>query len=132
MTDWKAELHVLIERAKALARAKSHDQPLPRKMIQRAAGQEAVNWGGHDQPLLGEMIEPGAGLDPVDWVEREREEIAGRVAKFRAHQQRLIQQREDYAESTLLKIRELLQSADRGLRSPQAVDNRVVMPPGMP
>lgn len=109
MTDWKAELHVLIQRAKALAKAKSHDQPLPRKMIQRAAGQEAVNWGGPDQPLLGEMIEPGAGLDPVDWVEREREEIAGRVAKFRAHQQSLIQQREDYTKSTLLKIRELLQ-----------------------
>jgi hypothetical protein len=116
MTDWKAELHALIERAKALAKAKSHDQPLPRKMIQRAAGLKAVNWGGPDQPLLGEMVEPAAGLEPVDWVWREREEIAGRVAKFRAHQQLLIRERQEYAESKLLRMRELLQLSADGIR----------------
>src|SRR5437879_5589526 len=97
MTGWKAELHALIERAKVVAKAKSQDQPLPRKMIQGAPGLEPVNLGGPDPPLPGEMIEPAAGLEPVDWVGGEREEIAGRVAKFRAHQQSLIQQREDYA-----------------------------------
>jgi hypothetical protein len=40
-------------------------------------------------------------LEPMKWDGSEREEITQRVANFKAHQQRFIREREDYARSTL-------------------------------
>jgi hypothetical protein len=44
------------------------------------------------------IIEPDP-IPAVKWMDSEREEIRQRVAKFRAHQQRLIKDRKDYAAS---------------------------------
>jgi hypothetical protein len=41
------------------------------------------------------------GLKPMDWGGPEREEISRRVANFKAHQQRFMREREDYAASVL-------------------------------
>lgn len=41
---------------------------------------------------------------PNSWIKSEREEIARKVANFRAHQERWIREREDYANSVLKKI----------------------------
>jgi hypothetical protein len=45
-------------------------------------------------------------LKPLGFVAgSEREEIITRVQRFRAHQQRLINEREEYATSVLVKMR---------------------------
>ena len=47
-------------------------------------------------------------------LELQREEIRQRVANFKAHQQRLIREREDYARSTLMRMQASLDAvADR-------------------
>jgi hypothetical protein len=56
-------------------------------------------------------IEPHAVAEPnrmpeVNWASRsEREQIVERVANFKAHQQRLIREREDYAAAELARMR---------------------------
>jgi hypothetical protein len=43
-------------------------------------------------------------IPDVNWVISERDEIEDRVAKFRAHQQHLMREREDYAKSQLERM----------------------------
>ena len=43
-------------------------------------------------------------LQPMNWGGPQREEIRQRVSNFKAHQQRLTKEREDYATSTLKKM----------------------------
>ena len=43
-------------------------------------------------------------LEPMNWGGPQREEIRQRVSNFKAHQQRLTKEREDYATSTLKKM----------------------------
>jgi hypothetical protein len=55
-------------------------------------------------------VEPHAVAEPnrkpqVNWTKSEREEIVERVANFRAHQQRLMRQREDFAAAELDRMR---------------------------
>lgn len=45
------------------------------------------------------------GLDPLDWGGSEREEIKKRVADFRAHQERFMKEREEFAVSVLRSMR---------------------------
>jgi hypothetical protein len=51
------------------------------------------------------------GINPIEIRLAERKEIQKRVAQFKAHQQRLIKDHEDYAAAVLLRIRATL--ADR-------------------
>jgi hypothetical protein len=87
MRDWKAEVDALV--AETMAFAKSVDDelrrpaPQPREYIERI------------------------GLKPLDYGGSERDEILKRVATFRAHQQRFAREREDYAVSTLRKVKPL-------------------------
>jgi len=75
MTNWKADLDALVEETMAFTKSVRVEPPM-----QRA------------------NVEPNR-LPPVNRMESEREEIRQRVANFRAHQQRLIREREDYAAS---------------------------------
>ena len=59
---------------------------------------------GRERPLPREMVER-IGLKLPDFGSRERDEIKRRVQKFRALQQRLIREREEYAASILSKMR---------------------------
>jgi hypothetical protein len=82
MADWKADLDAIVNETMALAKGISHERPLPREMVERV------------------------GLKPLDWGGPEREEISRRVANFKAHQQRFIRDREDYAASVLKRMLE--------------------------
>jgi hypothetical protein len=44
-------------------------------------------------------------LEPMNWGGPQREEIGQRVSRFKAHQQRLTREREDYATATLRKMK---------------------------
>jgi hypothetical protein len=75
MTTWKADLDALVEETMAFTKSVCVEPPIPRT-----------------------VVEPNR-MPPVNWMQSEREEIRQRVANFRAHQQRLIREREDYAAS---------------------------------
>lgn len=60
MTDWKADLDALIDKAMAFAKRIHVEPPLPRT-----------------------IVEPNR-IHPINWDKSEREEIGERVANFRA------------------------------------------------
>jgi len=70
-----------------------------------------VNWNADLNSLVEETmafaksirVEPNR-MPLVNWMESEREEIRQRVANFKAHQQRLIREREDFAASEWNRI----------------------------
>jgi hypothetical protein len=80
MPNWKADLDSLVEQTMAFTKSVQAQQPMPRT-----------------------IVEPNR-IPAVNWMISERDEIEDRVAKFRAHQQRLIREREDYAKSQLKKM----------------------------
>jgi hypothetical protein len=80
MTDWKADLDAFIDETMAFAKRIHVGPPLPRT-----------------------IVEPNR-IPPINWNKSEREEIAERVANFRAHQQRFMKEREAYAASTLNRM----------------------------
>jgi hypothetical protein len=63
-----------------------------------------VNYSLRNERLLARETIDGIGLRPPDFGGAEREEINKRVQSFRAHQQRLIREREEYAASILQKM----------------------------
>jgi hypothetical protein len=80
MSDWQAELDALIRQTFVLNRSSLIEPPRtpPR-----------------------EVTDPVVLTPAAKFVGSEREEIAKRVASFRAHQQRAIREREEYAASVL-------------------------------
>jgi hypothetical protein len=58
------------------------------------------------EQVLAEPPKPVAAFAPMIWPISEREEIKKRVASFKAHQQRLQREREDYCARTLAKARD--------------------------
>jgi hypothetical protein len=79
MTNWKADLDALIDETMAFAKRIHVEPPMPRT-----------------------IVEPNRM--PVNWNKSEREEIGERVANFKAHQQRFMREREDYAASALRRM----------------------------
>ena len=75
MADWKTELDAFVEETMAFAKSLRVELPMPRTIVEP-----------HRMP-------------PVNRLESEREEIRQRVANFKAHQQRFMREREDYAAS---------------------------------
>ena len=75
MADWKTELNALVEETNAFVKSIRVQPPMPRTIV---------------EPIR---------MPPVNRLESEREEIRQRVANFKAHQQRFIRERKDYAAS---------------------------------
>jgi hypothetical protein len=75
MADWKTELNALVEETTALAKSLRIEAPMARTIV-------APN-----------------RMPPVKGIESERDLIRQRVANFKAHQQRLTREREDYVAS---------------------------------
>jgi hypothetical protein len=75
MANWKTDLAAFVEETTAFAKSLRVEPPMPHT-----------------------IIEPDP-IPAVKWMDSEREEIRQRVAKFKAHQQRLIKDRKDYAAS---------------------------------
>jgi hypothetical protein len=89
MADWKADLNALFEETGALT-----------KSVQAKASFPPA------------VVEP-TRLPPVNWIGGVlREEIEQRVAKFKAHQQRLIRERGNFAESEWKRVRASQPSAE--------------------
>jgi hypothetical protein len=80
MLDWKANLETFIEQTTAFTNS-VRIEPMPRT-----------------------VVEPNRLLS-VNWTGSEREEISRRVANFRAHQERFMREREDYAASEFKRMR---------------------------
>jgi hypothetical protein len=80
MADWKTELDALVKETMAFAKSLRVEPPMPLTIDER-----------NRIPL-------------VKGIESEREEIRQRVANFKAHQQRFIREREDYASSEWKRI----------------------------
>jgi hypothetical protein len=74
MADWRTELDALVKETTAFAKSHGIEPSMPRTIVKP-----------NGTPLKG--------------IESEREEIRQRVATFKAHQQRFIREREDYADS---------------------------------
>jgi hypothetical protein len=81
MTNWKADLDALIDETMAFAKRVHAETPMPRT-----------------------IVEPNR-MPSVNWMSSEREEIGRRVANFKAHQQRFMREREDYAASEWKRMR---------------------------
>jgi hypothetical protein len=79
MTDWKTDHDALVAEGMAFA-----------KTVRR-------------EPLATDLTERPR-LEPMNWGAPQREEIRQRVSNFKAHQQRLTKEREDYATSTMKKM----------------------------
>jgi hypothetical protein len=75
MANWKTDLVAFVEETTAFAKSLRVEPPMPHTIIEP------------------DPIPAAKGMDS------EREEIRQRVAKFKAHQQRLIKDRKDYAAS---------------------------------
>ena len=58
-----------------------------------------------EPPMPRTIVEPDR-IPPVKGIESEREEIRQRVASFKAHQQRFIRERENYASSQWKRVAE--------------------------
>ncbi len=88
MRRWRTELDELLVTSSAFAASiKSENSRSPQRAAERIRG------------------------TPIDtWACSEREEIRRRVATFKAHQQRLIRDRTEYAESVLSSLRGLPRS----------------------
>ena len=80
MLDWKANLDTLVEETMAFAKSVRVEPTIPRI-----------------------VIEPNR-MPSVNWMESERVEIGHHVANFKAHQQRFIREREDYAASEFRRM----------------------------
>jgi hypothetical protein len=79
MTDWKTDRDALVDEGMAFARTVRQEPPAT-DLTERPR------------------------LEPMNWGGPQREEIRQRVSNFKAHQQRLTKEREDYATSTLKKM----------------------------
>jgi hypothetical protein len=80
MLDWKTNLDTLVEETMAFAKSACVEAPIPGSVV-----------GPSRSPSL-------------DWMKSEREEIGRLVANFKAHQQRFIREREDYAASEFKRM----------------------------
>jgi len=87
MADWKADLDALIDETVVFAKGAHPETPMPRTIIKPSR------------------------MPSVNWLSSEREEIAQRVANFKAHQQRFMREREDYATSIWKRIQKEESSA---------------------
>jgi hypothetical protein len=76
VTDWKIDRGPLVDERAAFASAVPGEAPA-KELLERAR------------------------LEPMNWGGPQREEIRQRVLKFKSHQQRLIKEREEFANATL-------------------------------
>jgi hypothetical protein len=108
MGDWKKERDALVTETMAFVQAV---RSKPISIQQKAALQSsddaekvAAVLADPPQPLSDQTVDRHR-LQPMKWGGPEREEIRQRVAAFKAHQERLIREREGYAVLTLGKMK---------------------------
>ncbi|MFB6451152.1 hypothetical protein [Bradyrhizobium tunisiense] len=85
MHDWKSELDALVAETMAFAKSLKVEIERPRP---------------HPK-----VVDERVGLSLPDYGASERDEIRKRVECFKAHQERFMREREEYADSLLRRIR---------------------------
>jgi hypothetical protein len=91
MTNWKADLDALFQQAMAIAKSIRVEAATPRAII--------------EPPVPRAIIEPEPyRMPPVNQNNSERYEIQHRVSNFRAHQERVAREREEFAASLLKRM----------------------------
>jgi hypothetical protein len=98
MTDWKADLHALVQETMAFAKNNRVEPPKPRTIA--------------EPPMLHAIAEPAkppaivepSRMPPVSLPKSERDEMQQRVSNFRAHQERFAREREEFAASLLKRM----------------------------
>ena len=87
MTNWKQEIDALIESAMAFARDVKR-QPIPDLPVAMRTAEQTPA----DTP---NPVDRPATIAPIVWPS-ERDEIRQRVDNFKAHQEKIAREREDY------------------------------------
>jgi hypothetical protein len=86
--NWKRDLDALIEGVMTFAKDVRHE-PIPELPVAMAAAEQALT----ETP---KPVEPAATIVPTVLPTSERDEIRQRVNNFRAHQEKMARDREDY------------------------------------
>ncbi len=89
MTHWRQELDALIESTIAFANDVKRRQPNPDLPVALRAAQQAL--ADTSKP-----VPPPVTVTPTAWPASERDEIRKRVSSFKAHQEKMAREREDY------------------------------------
>ncbi|MBP0111032.1 hypothetical protein [Bradyrhizobium vignae] len=90
MRDWKSELDALVAEATAFAGSLEVELEQPQPQLKEVANLD--------------------GLSVPDHGSSQRDQIRKRVESFKAHQERLMREREEYANSLLRRIRPITKS----------------------
>jgi hypothetical protein len=117
MGNWKTELDAFVNETMAFVEAARSQRPISTEAIVTPK-QLPVGVPEHFQQPVPTVSEPSQVVSyetveqpqPMKWDGPMREEIRQRVASFKAHQQRFIREREDYALSTLMRLQGSLTS----------------------
>jgi hypothetical protein len=87
--DWKRDLDALIESTMAFVKDVKQRQPIADLPVALRTAEQALA----DTP---KPIPPPITIAPTVWLASERDEIRQRVNNFRAHQEKMAREREDY------------------------------------
>src|ERR1700736_6860990 len=114
MSNWKTERDAFVSEAMAFVEAVRSQTPISTEAVvtpkQLPLGvpehfqQPAPTVSEHARVVSDDTAEQPR-LEPMKWGGSEREEIRQRIATFMAHQQRFTRERENYALSTLMRVR---------------------------
>jgi hypothetical protein len=89
MAGWKTDLDALVEETMAFVKSNRVEPSTPPPIV--------------EPPVPRTLVEPSR-LPPTSLPKSERDEIRERVSNFKAHQERVAQEREEYAASLLKKM----------------------------
>jgi hypothetical protein len=87
--DWKRDLDALIESTMTFVKDVKQRQPIPDLPVALRTAEQAL--ADTSTP-----IPPPTTIAPTASLASQREEIRERVSKFKAHQEKLAREREDY------------------------------------
>jgi cytochrome c556 len=88
VVDWKLELDALIESTMAFVKDVKPQSISDLALVVRTAEQALAD--------TSKPIPLPAAVAPMTWLTSERDEILQRVSNFRAHQEKMAREREDY------------------------------------
>ncbi|MGY4502001.1 hypothetical protein ACVWYH_005958 [Bradyrhizobium sp. GM24.11] len=95
--DWKKELDALVRETAALVERTATANPQPAVERPKAA----------IVPPQSAPKEASSSTRPLSWDTSEREHITKRIQNFRAHQERMRREREDFYSRTMQRARDL-------------------------
>jgi len=113
--QWKVDLENLIAQTKAMIRSTHHQgiETAPPQVVPPDVVPSEISPSDVSQPLKSmDRVSAPQMTSQMTWRSPAREEITERVAGFKAHQERMRREREDYYRETIAKTRALL--ADDG------------------